>query len=124
MIKYREDFWKLADKLFDTHKIVIDRPKGSRHPKYTSYIYPLDYGYLEDTSSGDNAGIDVWIGTSKQHKVSAVISSIDILKGDSEIKLLYACTMEEIKLIYDEHNRTDNMKGLLNIRRDPSVLAR
>ena len=118
MIDYREDFWKLADKLVDTHKIVIDRPKGSRHPKFTSYIYPLDYGYLEDTSSGDNAGIDVWIGTSKQHIVSGIISSIDILKGDSEIKLLYACTMEEIKLIYDDHNRTDNMKGLLNIRED------
>ena len=120
MLNNNEEFWRLADLLFTKHKIVIDRPRGSRHPKYDNYIYPLDYGYLENTSSSDSAGIDVWIGTSNQRKVNAIISSIDMLKGDSEIKLLYACTDEEIKLIYEEHNRSDNMKGLLNIRGEKS----
>lgn len=114
--KHDIEFWDLADQLFKTHKIIIDRPKGSHHPKYSDYIYPLDYGFLEGTKSGDNAGIDIWIGTSSEKKVNAVISSIDAIKGDSEIKLLYGCTETEIELIYEDHNRSSGMKGLLSIR--------
>lgn len=103
--------------MFEQHKIVIDRPKGSSHPKYSDYIYPLDYGYLEGTASQDGGGIDIWIGSNGEKRVSAVISSVDILKKDSEIKILFSCSPEEIELIYSHHNNSDNMKGLLNIRR-------
>ncbi len=57
------DFWTDADELVRTHRVVVDRPRNTPHPKATQHIYPLDYGYLEGTSSGDGAGIDVWIGT-------------------------------------------------------------
>lgn len=109
-------FWNMLDRMLETHKIVVDRPKNTPHPKYLDYIYPLDYGYLEGTMSSDGEGIDVWIGTSEKKNVSAIISSVDCVKGDSEIKVLYACTPEEIQLVYKDHNRTDGMKGILNIR--------
>lgn len=115
-MSYQNDFWLLLDKLCDTHKIVIDRPRNSSHPKFADYIYPLDYGYLEGTSSSDGSGIDVWVGTSSSRFATAIISSVDVVKADSEIKVLFACTKEEIELIEKDHNRSDGMKGIL-IRR-------
>jgi len=109
-------FWELLDKLVCEHKIIIDRPKGSRHPKYQDYVYPLDYGYLDGTSSGDNAGIDVWRGSLNVQFVDAVICSIDYLKKDSEIKILCGCTRDEIEKIYADHNRSEGMKGVLICR--------
>ena len=38
MMKYDNEFWKLLDELFLKHEIVIDRPRGTAHPKYHEYI--------------------------------------------------------------------------------------
>lgn len=111
-------FWELADRLILENGISIDRPKGSRHPRYQDFIYPLDYGFVNNTASPDGAGIDVWVGSSGSRQVSAIICSIDIMKRDSEIKMLYSCTPAEIELIYREHNRSEGMKGILVLRQD------
>lgn len=116
MKEFDGDFWEMLDKLFAKYAIEIDRPKGTTHPKYSDYIYPLDYGFLKGTVSSDGAGIDVWVGSSDIKQVNAIISSVDFIKGDSEIKILYACTNEEIELIYKDHNRSEGMKGILNVR--------
>lgn len=81
----RTDFWDVLDKLVFESKIIIDRPKGSRHPKYPNLIYPVDYGYLENTTSMDGGGIDIWKGTAGG-AADAVICTVDLLKRDSEIK--------------------------------------
>ena len=54
-----EKFWLAVDTLVQASEIIIDRPKGSVHPQQPSVRYPLDYGYLEGTSSGDQNGIDL-----------------------------------------------------------------
>lgn len=108
-----QDFWSILDKLCRENKIVIDRPKGSAHPKYPDYIYPLDYGYIENTSSSDGGGIDVWIGSEEQHVICAIIICVDYTKRDSEIKVLIACTDQEIQTILAETNRHGGMKGIL-----------
>ena len=41
---------------------------------------------------------------------------IDLMKKDSEIKLLIGCTEEEMKTVYNFHNDSEFMKGIL-IRR-------
>lgn len=56
-------FWNALDDLIANSEIIIDRPKGTTHPKYPDFIYRVDYGYLKDTSSMDGAGIDVWVGS-------------------------------------------------------------
>jgi len=109
-------FWQLLDQLCATSSLIIDRPKGSKHPRYPKYSYPLNYGYLQDTISSDGSGIDVWLGTAKTKHVTAVITSIDLEKRDSEIKLLYACTDVEIAEIFEQHNATNMTKGILNVR--------
>lgn len=110
------DFWSALDELVDSSEIIIDRPKGTAHPKYPALIYQVDYGYLGDTSSMDGDGIDVWVGTAKDKYCDAIMVIVDLLKRDSEIKILIACTEEEKEIIYRTHNQTPTMKGIL-IRR-------
>ena len=112
---YNEDFWHSLDELVNNSEIIIDRPKGTTHPKYPNFVYKVDYGYLKGTSSMDGAGIDVWVG-SGENKVDAIICIVDLMKKDSEIKILIGCTEEEKTIIYKTHNDTQYMKGVL-IRR-------
>ena len=112
------DFWHLLDEMIATHKIVIDRPKNSRHPAFHECIYPVDYGYLKGTSSMDGEGIDLWRGTSPSQMLTAIFVTVDPAKKDSEIKLLIGCTDHEIKQIDHFFNDYDSMKGLLIYRED------
>jgi len=43
-----------------TVKIKIDRPLGSKHPKY-GFEYPINYGFLPFTTSGDKEELDAYI---------------------------------------------------------------
>lgn len=38
----------------------MDRPLGSRHPKY-GFLYMLNYGYVPDTRAPDGEEVDVYI---------------------------------------------------------------
>ncbi len=40
--------------------IKIDRPFGSKHPKH-GFIYPVNYGYVPNTVSGDGEELDCYI---------------------------------------------------------------
>lgn len=114
-MQHDTEFWNALDELVDNSEIIIDRPKGTSHPKYPDFVYRVDYGYLKGTSSMDGAGIDVWVGSGGK-KVDAVMCIVDLLKKDSEIKILIGCTEEEKKTVYETHNETPFMKGVL-IRR-------
>lgn len=116
MHKCDADFWIALDEIVSNSEIIIDRPKGTAHPKYPDYIYRVDYGYLKSTSSMDGAGIDVWVGSDSSKKIDAVMCTVDLMKKDSEIKILIGCTEKEKKIVYETHNETKFMKGVL-IRR-------
>jgi inorganic pyrophosphatase len=114
------DFWTRLEQMLDSHEIVIDRPKGSRHPKYPEIVYPFDYGYLEGTATKDGNEIDVCRGTLAENRLVAVICTIDILKQDTEVKLLVGCTEAELGLIDRFFNTSTFMSGIV-IRRDQRV---
>ena len=109
-------FWHTLDKLVTESEIIIDRPKGSAHPRYPSFIYPLDYGYLKGTTAMDGGGIDVWRGSDSDGELDAIMCTVDIMKRDSEVKLLIGCTEEEKAQVYQVHNETEFMKGILILR--------
>ncbi len=106
------NYWDTLQKLVEDSEIVIDRPKGSAHPRYPEYIYPFDYGELKDTSSQDGAGIDIWVGSIGGEEVVGIINVIDPVKKDSEIKILLGCTSEDMDVILECHNRGE-MSGIL-----------
>ncbi|HEX3026039.1 MAG TPA: inorganic pyrophosphatase [Clostridia bacterium] len=112
------EFWNALDKIVSTSEIMIDRPKGTRHPKYTDLLYEVDYGYLRNTSSMDGGGIDIWRGTDKDQKIDAIMCIVDLFKRDSEIKILIGCTEEEKKKIYKLHNESEYMKGIMIFRKN------
>ncbi|MBE3068120.1 MAG: inorganic pyrophosphatase [Chloroflexi bacterium] len=93
--------------------VIIDRPKGSRHPQFPNIVYPLDYGYLDGTTSGDGGGIDAWAGASGTRDLSAVILTVDLHKRDAEIKILLGCTEDEIQTILAFHNENDMRATLI-----------
>lgn len=107
------EFWECIDKIISEHKIIIDRPKGAPHPKFSYNIYPADYGYLKGTNSGDGEGIDVYVGSLEGKRCDAYIIIVDLLKNEIEIKLLIGCTEEEKKEIFAFQNTSDMMKGML-----------
>lgn len=43
--------------------VIIDRKLGSKHPKHPkhNFIYPVNYGYIPDTISGDGEELDAYI---------------------------------------------------------------
>ena len=110
------DFWAALDQLIASSRLVIDRPKGSAHPRYPDMMYPIDYGYLADTTAMDGGGIDVWAGSDPARGLDAVMVTVDLVKRDAEIKLLIGCTEEEKQLVWRLHNASESMNGML-IRR-------
>ncbi len=110
-----DEFWNAIDKLVEKSDIVIDRPAGSAHPRYPDVVYKVGYGYLKNTQSMDGGGIDVWVGSDGK-KVVGIVCTVDLLKRDSEIKILIGCNENEINYICNFHNESQYMKGIL-IRR-------
>ena len=115
MNHHNPEFWSALDTLLSQSEIIIDRPRGSAHPRFPDFIYPLDYGYLQNTTSMDGGGIDVWVGSGEK-TLDAVMCIVDLMKRDSEIKLLVGCTEDEKVTVYETHNETPFMKSIL-IRR-------
>lgn len=97
-------FWSCLDDLIKTSEIVIDRPKGTAHPQYPDRIFPLDYGYLKNTSAMDGGGIDLWIGNAPHRNLTAIGCTVDTKKKDTEIKLLIGCTEDDLAIINKFHN--------------------
>lgn len=72
-------------------KITIDRPMGSKHPQF-DYIYPLNYGYLANTISGDGEEIDAYLlGVYEPvREYTGVVVAIIKRLNDEEDKLVVA----------------------------------
>jgi inorganic pyrophosphatase len=96
-----DDFWGFLDDLVVNCQIVCDRPKGSTHPRYPNETYPVDYGYLKGTSSIDGGGVDIWVGSLGENKIIGVLCTVDLLKKDTELKILYDCTENETTLLME-----------------------
>ena len=41
-------------------KVVMDRPLGSHHPRH-GFLYPVNYGYIPNTISGDGQELDAYV---------------------------------------------------------------
>ena len=96
---------------------MIERPRGSAHPRYADSIYPLDYGYLKNSRASDGAELDIWIGSGARQGVQGVLCCVDLAKRDAEIKLLIGCRPDEVEAALNFCNR-DAMRSVLVLRPD------
>ncbi|NMD54862.1 MULTISPECIES: inorganic pyrophosphatase [Tsukamurella] len=90
-------YFLALDEIVRGSEVVIDRPRGSAHPRYPEVVYPLDYGYLAATIGGDGDGIDVFVGSATGAGVVAVALTSDPRKRDTEIKVLIDCGPDEVE---------------------------
>lgn len=97
-------FWSRLDQLVAACAVVLDRPAKSRHPRYHEREYPLDYGYLKESQSGDGAELDCWVGSDPARAVTGIVVTVDLLKRDAEVKVLLGCKAEEMETISTFHN--------------------
>lgn len=71
---------------------IVDRPIGSLHPKY-NFAYPINYGYIPETISGDGEELDCYLlgenvpVHSFKGKCIAVIHRLN----DNDDKLVISC---------------------------------
>ena len=114
------EFWSHLDQLVGASRVVIDRPRGSHHPRYPLLVYPLDYGYLEGTSSKDGYEIDLWKGSLEPKILDGVILTVDMKKRATEIKLLLGCTEVEKQIVLD-FQKDRSMQAML-VRRENDYL--
>ena len=70
-------------------ELKIDRPMGSKHPKY-GFIYPVNYGYVPNTISGDGEELDCY--------VLGVFEPLDKFKGKC-IAVIHRTNDDDDKLI-------------------------
>jgi inorganic pyrophosphatase len=111
-------FYETFERLIGEYGITIDRPKGTSHPRFSDLIYPIDYGFINNTQSQDGEGIDVFRGDDDDIGVVGIICSVDIVKRDSEVKILYNCTEENIQTALKMMNNGP-MRGILIRRNTP-----
>jgi inorganic pyrophosphatase len=90
--------WAAHEVLIREHGLTIDRPRHSRHPDHPEIIYPIDYGYINDTVGEDGHEIDIFVGTAHTGLVG-VLRTVDHRKGDTEFKLIYNCSPAEVYLV-------------------------
>lgn len=90
--------WEMWERLIAENGITVDRPHGSHHPDHPSIIYPIDYGYVNDTMATDGHELDVFVGSAETGLVGTMIT-LDHRKGDTEFKLIYNATPEEVYLV-------------------------
>lgn len=111
-----DNFWHCLDQLVSSSRVTIDRPRGSLHPRFEKIVYPLDYGFLEDTMASDGAGIDVFVG-SLEPVVTGAVMTVDLDKRDAEMKILIGCSSREMRVVYDFMNSA-SFGGALLVREE------
>jgi inorganic pyrophosphatase len=77
-------------------KVFVDRPLASKHPNHEIY-YPLNYGYIPDTVSGDGEEIDAYIIGEFQplQEFEGVVVAIVHRKNDIEGKLVVSKSLNK-----------------------------
>ena len=75
--------------------IVIDRELGSKHPEY-GFIYPVNYGYVPGTISGDGEELDCYL--------LGVFEPVKTFKGKC-IAIVHRLNDDDDKLIVVPENK-------------------
>lgn len=91
--------WESWDGIIRMKGLTVERPAGQAHPNYPDIIYPIDYGYVNDTLANDGEPVDIFMGSADNGLVAAVFTH-DPRKGDREVKFIYNCSPREIYLVH------------------------
>jgi inorganic pyrophosphatase len=106
--------WATWEATWKKSGVIVDRPRGSSHPRYSKMIYPIDYGHIPSTVGGDDEEVDVFVGRTATGIVGAIFTK-DALKGNEEMKLLINMSKEEIYRVYEFEAGTSSLIGRMSL---------
>ncbi|MFB6272906.1 MAG: inorganic diphosphatase [Salinibacter sp.] len=114
--------WNAWAQCIASNGVTIERPRTTAHPDYSSVIYPLDYGFVNDTQSTDGEPLDVFVGRGTTGLVGAILTT-DHRQHDREVKLLYDCSPTDVYTAHGfiNYDRT-LLEGVLVLRRPMPAL--
>ncbi len=108
--------WDRWERLILSEGVLLDRPTKTPHPRYPEIIYPMDYGFIRNTTSSDGAEVDVFVGSGRERLVGLILTH-DYRQGDRELKFLWRCLPSEIYLAHGFINfDPSKLKGRLILR--------
>lgn len=106
-------FWQKVDTLYLSSGYTIARKKGDRHPQFTNLVYPVDYGYVNETKSTNGEGLSLYAGTENRNRITSLVMAVDILSREMDVKILVGCTPQEEEAVLRYLNQTDYQKTIL-----------
>ena len=86
-------------------RVTVDRPLGSRHPKYPDLIYPVNYGFVEGVPGGDGEEQDVYILGLDKPLAEFIGKVIAIVHREDDNEEKWAAVPENITFSADEISR-------------------
>ena len=71
-------------------RVVVDRPLGSAHPRHPDLTYPVNYGEVPGTLSGDGHPIDAYLvgWDAPLTDAQGVVVAVVVRPHDAEDKLI------------------------------------
>ena len=92
--------WTRWEALVAANGVTLDRPRGHPHPAFPDILYPLDYGYVNGTSSRDGDAVDAFVGSRPDLGLVGILLTRDHVRGDREVKLLLGMAPDEVYLAH------------------------
>lgn len=73
-------------------RVAVDRPLGSVHPRHPDLVYPVNYGEIPGTLSGDGQPIDASLlgWDVPVREAEGVVTAVIVRENDAEDKLVVA----------------------------------
>jgi inorganic pyrophosphatase len=70
--------------------VVVDRPLGSSHPSGSGMVYPINYGFVPDTTAPDGDELDAYVlgPTEPLERCKGQVVAIVRRRDDAEDKLV------------------------------------
>jgi inorganic pyrophosphatase len=71
-------------------RVVVDRPLGTVHPRHPDLVYPVNYGELPGTLSGDGHPVDVYLlgWNEPLAEAEGVVAAVLVRADDLEDRLV------------------------------------
>lgn len=83
-------------------KVVVDRPLGAYHPKYTDIFYSVNYGYIPDVIAPDGEEQDAYILGVDEPVKEFTGKIIAIIHRTNDIEDKFVVTPENINFSKEE----------------------
>ncbi len=86
----------------ETVDIIVDRPLGSRHPRFPDLVYPVNYGYIPGVFAPDGEEQDVYV-LGVDHPIQTFHGRIiAVIRRDDDVEEKWVAAPDGVTFTADE----------------------